>query len=411
MHQNLTNKRILLGVTGSIAAYKSADLVRRLRDAGADVRVVMTENAKRFITPLTLQAVSGYPIHDDLFDLQAEAAMGHIELARWADLVLIAPASADCMARLVSGNADDLLTTLCLASRAPLAIAPAMNQGMWQHTTTQFHLQALKQRGVHVLGPGEGSQACGDVGLGRMLEPADIVDKVNSLFMTGELAGYRVLITAGPTHEAIDPVRYMTNGSSGKMGYALAEAIREAGAAVILVGGPTHLPVPERVEYVPVITAQEMRDEVMRKVSKCDIFLAVAAVSDYRAQTIATQKIHKSDHLITLALEQNPDIVAEVGQLSVRPFIVGFAAETENVYEQAQAKRKRKKMDLIVANQVGGGMGMGSDDNAVIVLGEDFNERLALASKQQIARQIVRIIAKRFKEENKLERCNDTSTI
>lgn len=401
MLPTLMNKRILLGVTGSIAAYKSADLVRRLREVGADVRVVMTENAKRFITPLTMQAVSGYPVHDELFDLQAEAAMGHIELARWADVVLVAPASADCMARLENGNADDLLTTLCLATRAPVVIAPAMNQGMWQHTMTQSNLQALKQKGIHVFGPGAGSQACGDVGLGRMLEPTEIVEKVSALFATGALAGFNVLITAGPTHEAIDPVRYMTNGSSGKMGYALAEAAKEAGASVTLISGPVHLPIPLQVAYIPVITAEEMHTAVMGNVAECDIFLAVAAVSDYRAQTIGVEKIHKSDEQVTLELLRNRDIVADVGQLSVKPFIVGFAAETENVCEQAQVKRKRKNMDLIVANRVGGGVGMGSDDNEVTVLGDGVEITLPLTSKQQIARQLVGIIS---------EKLNDTST-
>ena len=401
MLPTLMNKRILLGVTGSIAAYKSADLVRRLREVGADVRVVMTENAKRFITPLTMQAVSGYPVHEDLFDLQAEAAMGHIELARWADVIVIAPASADCMARLVNGHADDLLTTLCLASRAPVVIAPAMNQGMWQHTMTQTNLQALKQKGLHVFGPGAGSQACGDVGLGRMLEPTEIVEKVSALFATGALAGLKVLITAGPTHEAIDPVRYMTNGSSGKMGYALAEAAKEAGASVTLISGPVHLPIPMQVAYIPVITAEEMHAAVMSNIAECDIFLAVAAVSDYRAQTMGAEKIHKRDEQVTLMLQRNPDIVAAVGQLSVKPFIVGFAAETENVCEQAQVKRKRKHIDLIVANRVGGGVGMGSDDNEVTVLGEGVEITLPLASKQQVARQLVGIIS---------EKLNDTST-
>ena len=263
MVRNLANKRILLGVTGSIAAYKSADLVRRLRDAGAIVRVAMTENAKRFITPLTMQAVSGFPVHDELFDLQAEAAMGHIELARWADVVLVAPATADFMARLAHGNADDLLTTLCLATRAPIAVAPAMNQGMWKHTLTQENLQVLQQKNIRILGPAEGSQACGDTGFGRMIEPVEIVEKVSDIFTTGAMAGLTVLVTAGPTHEAIDPVRFITNGSSGKMGYALAEAACEAGANVTLISGPTMLAAPARVEVIPVVTAQEMYEAVM----------------------------------------------------------------------------------------------------------------------------------------------------
>ena len=394
----LANKRILLGVTGSIAAYKSADLVRRLREVGATVRVAMTENAKRFITPLTMQAVSGYPVHEELFDVHAEAAMGHIELARWADAVLVAPATADFMARLANGNADDLLTTLCLATPAPIALAPAMNQGMWKHTLTQDNLQALKQKGTRILGPTEGSQACGDVGPGRMIEPAEIVEKVSTLFSTGTLSGLRVLVTAGPTHEAIDPVRFMTNGSSGKMGYALAEAAREAGANVTLISGPVSIAKPLHIECVPVVTAQDMYDTVMRKVAEYDIFLAVAAVSDYRSQAIAEQKIHKNEYATQLTLERNPDIVSSVGQLPDKPFIVGFAAETENVVAQAQAKRKRKQMDMIIANRVGKGRGMGSDDNAVTLLTADSEVTLPLTSKRKLARQLIAMIANEFKK-------------
>ena len=396
MAQFLANKHILLGVTGSIAAYKSADLVRRLRDAGAIVRVAMTENAKRFITPLTMQAVSGFPVHDNLFDEHAEAAMGHIELARWADLILIAPVTADFMARLAKGYADDLLTTLCLATPAPIAIAPAMNQGMWKHVLTQENLQILQQKGVRILGPAEGSQACGDVGLGRMLEPADIVQAANTLFATGALAGVRVLVTAGPTHEAIDPVRYITNGSSGKMGYALAEAAREAGAGVTLISGPVSLQKPARMECIDVVTAQEMHDIVMRKIPDYDIFLAVAAVSDYRCQTIAQQKIHKQEAAEQLVLERNPDIAASVGALAKKPFIVGFAAETDNVLEQARKKRERKHMDLIVANHVGGSVGMGSDDNEVTLIGKDGEVALPLATKRKLARQLIAAIADEY---------------
>lgn len=396
MARFLANKHILLGVTGSIAAYKSADLVRRLREAGAIVRVAMTENAKRFITPLTMQAVSGFPVHDDLFDEHAEAAMGHIELARWADLILIAPATADCMARLAHGYADDLLTTLCLATEAPIAIAPAMNQGMWKHTLTQDNLQALQKKMVHIFGPGEGSQACGDVGLGRMLDPVEIVAAADALFANNKLAGVRVLVTAGPTHEAIDPVRYITNGSSGKMGYALAAAAREAGADVTLITGPVNIKKPQDMNCVAVVTAQEMYDAVMSRVAHYDIFLAVAAVSDYRCQTIAPQKIHKQNDGEELILKRNPDIAASVGALSKKPFIVGFAAETENVLEQARKKRVYKKMDLIVANHVGGQLGMGSDENEVTLIGEHDEERLPRASKQKLARQLIAAIAKAY---------------
>lgn len=394
----LANKQILLGVTGSIAAYKSADLVRRLRDAGATVRVAMTENAKRFITPLTMQAVSGNPVHDELFDLQAEAAMGHIELARWADLVLVAPATADFMARLANGNANDLLTTLCLATKAPIALAPAMNQGMWQHTLTQDNLQALQRKKVHIVGPGEGNQACGDVGPGRMLEPIDIVEKISTIFSTGALAGRKVLITAGPTQEAIDPIRFISNHSSGKMGYALAEAAREAGANVTLVSGPVNLPKPSHLERLSVVSAQEMYDTVMRIVSEYDIFLSVAAVGDYRCEVVADQKIHKKDATMQLTLTRNPDIVASVGQLSQKPFIVGFAAETEEVVSQAQAKRKKKQMDMIIANHVGDGFGMGADDNAVTVITSEDEIHIPSTPKRKLARQLMAMIAEQFKQ-------------
>lgn len=386
----LRNKRILLGVTGSIAAYKSADLVRRLREAGAVVRVAMTENAKRFITPLTMQAVSGFPVHEALFDLQAEAAMGHIELARWADLVMVAPATADFMARLAHGQADDLLTTLCLATEAPIAIAPAMNQAMWKHTLTQDNLQALKQKNIHIFGPAAGSQACGDVGLGRMLEPVELVEKAAALFATEMLAGKRVIVTAGPTHEAIDPVRFITNGSSGKMGYALAEAASEAGAAVTLISGPVNLPVPRQVDLIAVKTAQEMYEAVMRKAADCDIFLAVAAVSDYRCETIAEQKIHKHEAETVLRLVRNPDIAAAVGQMANKPFLVGFAAETERVIEQAQAKRQRKNMDMIVANDVA--QGMGGDENAVTVISAGGMVNMPVMSKFMLARELIKMI-------------------
>lgn len=389
----LTNKKILLGITGSIAAYKSPDIVRRLRDAGALVRVVMTENAKRFITPLTLQAVSGYPVHDDLFGEQAEAAMGHIELARWADLILIAPATADLMARLAHGRANDLLTTLCLATKSPIAIAPAMNQGMWNDTLTQENRQQLELRKIHILGTAEGSQACGDVGFGRMLEPEEIITKVNTLFSNGAMAGLKILITAGPTHEPIDPVRFITNGSSGKMGYALAEAARQAGANVTLISGPVQLAKPVAMNVIDVKTAAEMHDAVMKNIIDYDIFLAVAAVGDYRCTKISDQKIHKISENETLAFARNPDIVASVAQLSPKPFIVGFAAETENVLEQAQQKRLRKKMDMIIANKVGGGIGMGADENEVVVIGKQTTS-LPLQCKQKLAREIIQLIAR-----------------
>lgn len=401
MSRYLTNKRILLGVTGSIAAYKSADLVRRLREAGAVVRVAMTENAKQFITPLTLQAVSGHPVHETLFDVEAEAAMGHIELARWADAVVIAPASAGFMARLSQGQADDLLTTLCLVTRAPIAVAPAMNQGMWQHTLTQENAQALRAKGIVVLGPAEGSQACGDRGPGRMLEPAEIADQVGALFASGALAGVNVMVTAGPTHEAIDPIRYITNASSGKMGYALARAAREAGANVTLISGPVSLPRPHGMDCVEVVSAQEMHDAVMRNITGCDIFLAVAAVGDYRCKTVSARKIHKSDAAIELALERNPDIAASVGAMSKRPFLVGFAAETDHVIASAKDKRNRKQMDMIVANCVGQGEGMGSDENEVIVINDAGETPLPRARKDLLARQLVTMIAAQYKKKRR----------
>jgi phosphopantothenoylcysteine decarboxylase/phosphopantothenate--cysteine ligase len=391
----LAHKKILLGITGSIAAYKSPDIVRRLREAGAEVRVVMTENAKRFITPLTMQAVSGYPVHEELFDVQAEAAMGHIELARWADAILIAPATASVIARLAHGIADDLLTTLCLATKAPIAIAPAMNQGMWNHTLTQENIQLFLQKNRHVLGTAEGSQACGDTGPGRLLETSEILEKLSALFANGALAGLKVLVSAGPTHEAIDPVRFMTNGSSGKMGYALAHAAREAGAAVTLISGPVHLAQPAAMDVISVVTAEEMHAAVMRKAADYDIFLAVAAVSDYRSNIIAEQKIHKREAIETLSLLRNPDIVASVSQLPKKPFIVGFAAETENVREQAEQKRQRKNMNMIIANRVGNGAGMGADENEVIVIGRQVNH-LPLMSKQKLARELIQLIAMEY---------------
>ena len=394
----LANKRILVGVTGSIAAYKSAELVRRLREAGAQVRVAMTENAQRFITPLTMQAVSGHPIHTELFDLQAEAAMGHIELARWADLILVAPATADFMVRLAHGNADDLLTTLCLASKAPIALAPAMNQGMWNHTLTQENLQALQQKKVYILGPAEGSQACGDVGMGRMLESVDILKQVNEIFATGKLAGKKVVITAGPTHEAIDPIRFLSNASSGKMGFALACALREAGANVTLISGPVSLSKPTGIDYISVTSAQEMYESVMKCIENCDIFFAVAAVSDYRSQVIAPQKIHKNEETMHLILERNPDIVSSVGRLTNKPFIVGFAAETHDVLTSARNKRQKKNMDLIIANQITKEQGMGSDDNAVTLISSTDEVSFPLTTKSKLARQLVAIIAELYQK-------------
>lgn len=394
MNRYLANKQIVLGVTGGIAAYKSADLVRRLREAGAEVRVVMTKSAKEFITPLTMQAVSGNPVHDDLFDLKAEAAMGHIELARWADAIVVAPATADFIARMLNGEANDLLTTLCLATPAPIVVAPAMNQGMWKNTFTQENVQALQTKKVHIFGPAEGSQACGDIGFGRMLEPIEISERLSQLFAQGQLAGKHVLITAGPTREAIDPVRYISNASSGKMGYAIAEAAAEAGAEVTLISGPVHLPKPARVKRIDVVSAQEMLDAVMTEVTKADIFFSVAAVADYHCKTIATQKMAKQDETLNLTLVRTPDIVASVAALSPRPFVVGFAAETENLLKKAKAKLENKKLDMIIANLVGEGIGIGSDDNAVTVLWDKHQKEFEQMSKRKLARKLVELVAK-----------------
>lgn len=404
-HSFLKQKNILLGVTGGIAAYKSPDLVRRLREAGAVVRVAMTENAKRFITPLTLQAVSGFPVHDQLFDLQAEAAMGHIELARWADLIVVAPASADFIANLVHGHANDLLSTLCLATRAELVLAPAMNQIMWQNTITQnnLHAEILQNKKIHMLEPGVGSLACGDFGPGRMMDPTDIVQHIHDIFATAALAGINVLITAGPTHEAIDPIRFMTNGSSGKMGYALAQASHEAGAAVTLISGPVQLPRIHNINTQHVVTAEDMRDAVMKQIHDCDIFMAVAAVSDYRCEKSASHKIHKTDPEMVLKLVRNPDIVAEVGQLKNKPFIVGFAAETENLVQQAKQKRSNKHMDIIIANEISKdkNIGMGGDDNAVTVITNHHEIVFPATLKSKLARELIVLIAEEFKKDRK----------
>lgn len=397
MKSFLANKRVIVGITGGIAAYKSADLVRRLREAGAEVRVVMTAHAKEFITPLTLQAVSGHPVHDELFDLEAEAAMGHIELARWADVIVVAPATADFMARLVGAQANDLLTTLCLATIAPIAIAPAMNQAMWKNTLTQQNLQALQTKGIHILGPAEGSQACGDTGPGRMLEAIEIAERLSQLFALNLLAGKKVVITAGPTQEPIDPVRYLSNGSSGKMGYALASAAVEAGASVVLISGPVHLPPPTRVRTIAVKTAQEMLEAVLTEVTDADFFFGVAAVADYRCKNIATQKLAKENSL-TLELEKTPDIIAAVGAIANPPFIVGFAAETHDIIASAQAKMQQKKLNMIVANEVGEGKGIAQDENAVTVLWPAGEKHFSLMPKSRLARELINFITQKQKE-------------
>lgn len=397
MLARLANKRIVLGVSGGIAAYKSAELIRRLRDAGASVQVVMTPAAREFITPLTLQALSGNPVHTDLLDPAAEAAMGHIELARWADLVLVAPASADCLARLAQGIANDLLSTLWLATKAKLAVAPAMNQQMWAAPAVQANLATLRAREVAVFGPAAGAQACGDVGEGRMLEAVELANCCADQFESGLLTGRHVVITAGPTREALDPVRYISNHSSGKMGFALAAACAEAGARVTLVAGPVHQPTPPRVTRVDVISARDMLAAVERAVADADVFIATAAVADYRPKDVAEQKIKKSTDTLALELVKNPDIVATVAALSPRPFVLGFAAETERVLEHARGKLERKGLDMIACNDVArADIGFQSDDNAVTVLWAGGERVLEKASKGVIARQLVELVAARL---------------
>lgn len=435
-HASLHNKRIILGITGGIAAYKSAELCRLLIKAGAEVRVVMTQGAQEFITPLTMQALSGNRVHSKLLDAEAEAAMGHIELARWADLILVAPASANFMARLASGEADDLLATLCLARRGPLALAPAMNQAMWSSPHTQQNLAILRtrtgdthfadtskrhplssphgiphgtptsepsedepsedthfeQRDIHVFGPDTGAQACGDIGPGRMMEPQQLLEQAAALFETGALAGLEVTITAGPTREAIDPVRYISNHSSGKMGYALARAAVEAGARVTLISGPVALPVPDRVTVIPVTTALEM-------LAACEanpgaIFIAAAAVADYRMAEVAPQKLKKAASELNLQLVRNPDILATLAARQPRPFCVGFAAETENLATNAKAKLQQKHLDLIFANDATATFG--SDVAQALACWRDGEQLLPAASKDQLARHMIALIAARL---------------
>lgn len=400
----LTNRRVLLGVTGSIAAYKSADLVRRLREAGADVQVVMTRSAQSFITPLTLQTLSGRPVRSELIDVEAESLMGHIALARWADVILVAPASADFIARLVHGKADDLLSALCLATDAPVAVAPAMNRQMWSNPATADNIQVLKRRKVRVLGPAEGDQACGEQGPGRMLEPPQLVSQIEALFERGELAGLRILITAGPTREAIDPVRYLSNRSSGKMGFAIAAAAVDAGAQVTLIAGPVNLSTPERVTRIDVESAEQMSQQVKSRIDACDIFIAAAAVADYRPLQVAEDKIKKKDATLTLSLQQTEDILSMVAGTVSPPFCVGFAAETRDVLGNARAKLVSKGLDMIAANRVGGDSGgFDSDENALTLLWSEGQRELPLAPKNTLARQLIETIAERYYEKNSIK--------
>jgi len=386
---SLSNKRIILGVTGGIAAYKSAEVIRRLQDEGAEVRVVMTPAAEEFIRPLTMQALSGNPVHSQLLDSEAEAGMGHIELARWADLLLIAPASADFIANMVHGRADSLLSAIHLATPAIVAVAPAMNQAMWAHAASLANISVLQERGVRIIGPDEGIQACGDVGPGRMQQPDEIVQLVSGLFQTGRLAGKKLVITAGPTREALDPVRYISNHSSGKMGYALAEAAVEAGAKVTLISGPVDLAPPERCQLRAVVSAEEMLRASLEAAADADIFIAAAAVADYRASTVAGQKIKKQGDQISISLEKNPDIVATVAA-QTDCFVLGFAAETQNIESYAKDKLASKNLNAIIANDVSrGDVGFNAEDNEVSWIDADSTTVFSKRSKAQLARDIL----------------------
>lgn len=394
--QPLFGRRVLLGISAGIAAYKAAELARLLVKDGAEVRVVMTRSASEFIGPMTLQAITGHPVRDALFDPQHEAAMGHIELARWADVILVAPATADFLAQLAAGMAHDLLTTLCLASTAPLLVAPAMNQAMWRHPATQANVELLQSRGVVSLGPDQGSQACGDTGPGRMVEPASLLSALRERLVSGRLRGRRVLLTAGPTREALDPVRFLGNRSSGKMGFALAAALVAQGAEVTLVAGPVALETPAGVRRVDVESARQMHDAVFAALPGTDIFVACAAVADFRPETPVDRKIKKTDETLTLTLVRNPDILSAVSRSPDRPFCVGFAAETNDLEAYAEAKRRAKGLDMIAANRVGSDQGFESDNNALLVLWEDGRQMLPMQSKAALAGQLVDLIVERF---------------
>lgn len=395
----LTNKKVLLGIGGGIAAYKSADLIRRLKERGADVRVIMTQSAMEFITPLTIQALSGNPVASDLLDPAAEAAMGHIELARWADVVLLAPATANLIARINAGMANDLLTTTCLATSAPVIVCPAMNQQMYLNITTQENIANLARKGLIIWQPASGNQACGEVGPGRMQEPTAMAEQLVQFFGPKSLCGHNVLITAGPTREAIDPVRYISNHSSGKMGYSLAQAAAEMGAKVTLVSGPVNLATPPGVTRIDVDSAQQMLEAVMGQVEQHDIFIGCAAVADYRIAAVADQKIKKSAEQMQLALVRNPDILAAVAQHAIRPFTVGFAAETNDVEQYARGKLQRKKLDMIAANDVSiQGLGFNADSNALQVFWQDGSQQLPATDKLTLARQLLTLIEQQLKK-------------
>ncbi|OGT59995.1 MAG: phosphopantothenoylcysteine decarboxylase [Gammaproteobacteria bacterium RIFCSPHIGHO2_12_FULL_63_22] len=394
----LAGQRILLGVTGGIAAYKAADLARRLQDAGAQVQVVMTDAATQFVTPMTFQALTGRPVRSSLWDAAAEAAMGHIELARWADRIVIAPASADLIARLAQGMGSDLLSTICLASEAPIALAPAMNRVMWANAATQANVATLRARGMQVLGPGDGDQACGEVGAGRMLEPMQIVNALDTSAAPALLAGRRLLISAGPTFEDLDPVRFLGNRSSGKMGFALAAEASRMGAQVTLVAGPVSLCTPDRVQRIDVRRAVQMRDAVIAALPGQDVFISAAAVADYMPAQTESRKIKKTAASLSLELVRTPDIVSEVARHAQRPtLVVGFAAETNDVEQHALGKLKSKGLDLIAANDVAAeGIGFESDDNALTVYSTSDRHAIERGSKSEVARRLLELIAARL---------------
>src|SRR5690348_9596005 len=407
MSTPLHHRRILLGVSGGIAAYKACELVRRLREAGGEVRVVLTQNAARFVTPLTFQALSGQPVRADLWDEAAEMGMGHLELAHWAQRVLIAPASADVIAKLAHGFADDLLSTLCLATTAPLAIAPAMNHRMWLHAATQANVATLRARGAAIIGPDDGPLAEGESGPGRLREPQAIVAELNRLEgerapstagkPRGALAGVRVLVNAAPTYEDIDPVRFLGNRSSGRMGFAVAQAALEAGARVTLIAGPVALATPEGAHRIDVRSAREMHDAVLHAVTDADIFIAAAAVADWRVAEPNAHKTKKHGKPAVLTLVENPDILAEVASMHARPFVVGFAAETENLERNARDKLERKKLDMIAANEVGAGRGMETRDNALHLYWNGGDEALPRMPKSGLAAALIERIAARYR--------------
>ena len=398
---SLSNKRIIVGVTGGIAAYKSAEIVRRLQDRGADVRVVMTPGAEEFIRPLTMQALSGHPVHCGLLDEKAEAGMGHIELARWADLLLIAPATADFIATMVHGRADNLLAAIYLATPALVAVAPAMNQGMWRHPASLDNVEKLNQRGVTIIGPDSGIQACGDTGPGRMEQPDTIINQASDMFTSKSLQGKKVVITAGPTREALDPVRYISNHSSGKMGYALATAALDAGANVVLISGPVNLSIPERCQYLPVISANDMLLASSEYAKKANIFIATAAVADYRAVSIAENKIKSDSDVLTINFEKNPDIVSTVATANESLFVVGFAAESTDVENYAKGKLKTKGLNAIIANDISrSDIGFNSDDNEVSWIDTDSSIAFSKRSKTQLSRDLIAQIAHKYNDQH-----------